>query len=275
MLKGQAEEGRAWNAGDAVGATGQADPVQQHDADDLAEGQRDDGQVVAPQPQHRKAEQHAPEGRQDSRQRQAEPEGKAEILGQNRIGIGPDSVEGDVAKVQQPREPDHDIQPPAEHHIGQHQDPKVEFIAADTGDEGQHQCDGQQRRPEQQPRAGQPCAQQGRAGGWQARPHPECHGEAQHEDRSAEQRHIHPAGAQQQRAARTDIGAEPDHHHEQPEGHKHGLASIEQRRAETSRHERRRHTFSTSCRPSRPVGRKTRVRTRMLKAATSLYCTEK
>ena len=32
-------------------------PVQQHDADDLAEAERDDRQIVAAQPQHRKAEQ--------------------------------------------------------------------------------------------------------------------------------------------------------------------------------------------------------------------------
>src|SRR3712207_6901349 len=43
--EGQAEEGRARDAGDAVRPAGEAHPVEQHDADDLAEGERDDGEV--------------------------------------------------------------------------------------------------------------------------------------------------------------------------------------------------------------------------------------
>ncbi len=38
---------------------------------------------------------------------------------------------------------------------------------------------------------------------------------------------------------------------------------------------RERHTFSTSARPSRPVGMKISTSTRIEKAATSLYSTEK
>jgi methylenetetrahydrofolate dehydrogenase (NADP+)/methenyltetrahydrofolate cyclohydrolase len=65
-----AKEGRARNAGDAGIAVGQIDPIDDDDADDFAEGQGDDGEVVAAQPQHRKAEQDAPERRQNAGERQ-------------------------------------------------------------------------------------------------------------------------------------------------------------------------------------------------------------
>ena len=77
--KRQAEEGRPRNAGDAVRAAGQALPVEQDEADDLAEGERDDGEIVAAQPQHRKAEQDAPERGEDAGERQADPERQPEI----------------------------------------------------------------------------------------------------------------------------------------------------------------------------------------------------
>ncbi len=109
-------------AADAVGAAGQALPVDDDEADDLAEGQRDDGEIVAAQPQHRKAEQHAPERRENAGERQADPERQPEIGGEQRVGIGADGVEGDVAEVEQAGEADHDVQAPAQHHIGQHQD---------------------------------------------------------------------------------------------------------------------------------------------------------
>ena len=54
------EQGRARNSGDAVGAAGQALPIDDDETDDLAKCQRDDGEIVAAQPQHRKAQHHAP-----------------------------------------------------------------------------------------------------------------------------------------------------------------------------------------------------------------------
>ena len=38
----------------------------QHVADDLSKGQRHDGQVIAPQPQHRYADQHTGDAREDA-----------------------------------------------------------------------------------------------------------------------------------------------------------------------------------------------------------------
>ena len=74
-VEGQAEEASARGiAGDAGVAVGQVHPVDEHEADDLAEGQGDDGEIVAAQAQHREAEQDAPEGGEDAGERQADPE---------------------------------------------------------------------------------------------------------------------------------------------------------------------------------------------------------
>ena len=48
---------------------------------------------------------------------------------EQREGIGADRVEGDVAEIEQAGEADHDVEAEAEHHIGQHQDGKIEQIA--------------------------------------------------------------------------------------------------------------------------------------------------
>ena len=49
-------------------------PVEQHDADHLAEAQRDDGEIVAAQAQHRKAQQTPNDGGEQARDRQRLPE---------------------------------------------------------------------------------------------------------------------------------------------------------------------------------------------------------
>ena len=195
-------------------------PVQQQDADDLAEGERHDRQVVAAQPQHREAQHDAPEGGEDAGQRQADPEGQAEILRQQGVGIGADGVEGDVAEVEQPGQADHDVQPPAEHDVGQHQDADIELVAADAGDEGQHQRRGQQRRGDQlagllqpvRPGAGRGARLQRAAAGKRGDRQPPG------EDDAAEQRHLPPALPQDQAALRPDLGPQPDQHDEKPEG---------------------------------------------------------
>ena len=74
VVERDAEEARPRDAGDAVRPAGEALPVEQHEADDLAERERDDGEIVAAQPQHRKAEQDAPERGEDAGERQADPE---------------------------------------------------------------------------------------------------------------------------------------------------------------------------------------------------------
>ncbi len=98
------------NPRDAGVATRDRNPVDQHEAHDLGERERDDGEVVAPETQDRKPDHEAPEGSEDAGQRQREPERETEGLGEQRRGIGADRIEGDEAEVQEPREADDDIQ---------------------------------------------------------------------------------------------------------------------------------------------------------------------
>ena len=58
--------------------------------------------------------------RDQARDRQRLPEGEVEILREQREGIGADGIEGDIAEIEQPGEPDHDVEAPAEHHVDQH-----------------------------------------------------------------------------------------------------------------------------------------------------------
>jgi len=95
-----AEQGRAWNAADAVGTAGQALPIGDDEPDNLAERQRDDGEIIAAQPQHRKAQHDAPQRRKDAGERQADPERQAEIGREQRVGIGADGVKRGVAEVE-------------------------------------------------------------------------------------------------------------------------------------------------------------------------------
>ena len=47
------------------------------------------------------------------------------MRGEQRVGIGADRVEGDVAEVEQAGEADDDVQPPAEHHVDQDLDAEI------------------------------------------------------------------------------------------------------------------------------------------------------
>ena len=61
--------------------------------------------------------------------RQAGPEAEAEGLRQQRVGVGADGVERDIAEVQQTGETDDDVQPPAEHDICQYESAEVDIVA--------------------------------------------------------------------------------------------------------------------------------------------------
>ena len=126
-------------------------PVDQHQADDLTERQRDDREIVAAQPQHRKAEQHAPERGKDAGERQADPERQVEGRRQQRVGIGADRVERHVAEVEQACEADDDVQSPAEHHVGQDQDAEVEHVALIVEDHRNDQREAEQGRADEAP----------------------------------------------------------------------------------------------------------------------------
>ena len=109
--------------------------LMQDEPDDLAEGERDDREIVAAQAQHREAEDHAPGRGEQAGERQAHPEAQVEIVGEQGEGIGADRVEGDIAEVEQPGRADDDVQAPAEHDVGEHDDRLVEDVAALLRDE--------------------------------------------------------------------------------------------------------------------------------------------
>ena len=64
--------------------------------------------------------------------------------GEERIGIGADRIEGDVAEIEEAGEADDDVQAPAQHHIGEHQDGEIDDAAVDARDEGQDDGRGEQ-----------------------------------------------------------------------------------------------------------------------------------
>jgi len=52
-------------------------------------------------------------------------EGQAELLGQQRIGIGADGIEGHIAEIEETGEPDDDVQAPGQHDVDQDLDAEV------------------------------------------------------------------------------------------------------------------------------------------------------
>ena len=136
------------DARDARVAIGEVDPVDQHEPDDFAEGQRHDREIVAAQPQHRKAEDDAPHRGEQAGERQADPERQAVGGREQRIGIGADGIKSDIAEIEQAREPDHDVQPPAQHHVDHDLDAVVvdPFQRAGRPEQPQHDERKQDRR---------------------------------------------------------------------------------------------------------------------------------
>ena len=68
-IERQAEKRRPRDCGDAVRAAGEILPIEQDEADDLAEAECDDSEIIAAQPQHRKAEQKPGESGEDAGER--------------------------------------------------------------------------------------------------------------------------------------------------------------------------------------------------------------
>ena len=57
--------------------------------------------------------------------RQQDPERPAEFGAEQRVGIGADRVEGDVAEIEQAGEADDDVQAPGQHHVDQDLDAEI------------------------------------------------------------------------------------------------------------------------------------------------------
>jgi hypothetical protein len=87
--------------------------VVHEDAHDLAEAERDDGEVVAAQAKSRRSQHGAGEAGHRRADRQDDPERQVQAemrRGQQRIDIGADGEEGHVAEVEQAGEADHDVE---------------------------------------------------------------------------------------------------------------------------------------------------------------------
>ena len=107
---------------DAGVAVGDIDPVDQHEPNDLAERERDDGKIVALEAQHGEAEDDTPESGEQASDGQADPErpdaerrsvAGITLVAIERVGIGADRIEGDIAEIEQASEPDDDVQAPS------------------------------------------------------------------------------------------------------------------------------------------------------------------
>ena len=117
-LNARAEQRHLRDVRDRVRAAGEAADVVLCDAgEDLAEGERDDGEVVAAHPQGRRAHDRAEAARHhraddhDDRERQLDADLRRRRAGQVRRGERADAEERDVAEVEQAREPDDDVEP--------------------------------------------------------------------------------------------------------------------------------------------------------------------
>ncbi len=77
--------------------------------------------------------------------------------GEQGIRIGADGVERDVAEVEQAGEADHDVEPPAEHHVGQDQHAEIQVVALAA--QRQRHRGGEQHRGDIAAGAGQPLGQ--------------------------------------------------------------------------------------------------------------------
>ena len=124
QLADMADVGRVGDAGDAARAAESVGVGGGH-ADDLAEAEGDDGQVVAPQPQGGRSEDHPGHGGGGDGRRQDHPEAPALLGPEQGHGVGADGEEGDVAEVEEAGLADHHVEADGEQHVhgdGEEQD---------------------------------------------------------------------------------------------------------------------------------------------------------
>ena len=274
----------------SVRPAGDRRPVQQYDPDDFTKPDRDDGEILAAQTQHRKPKKNPETRRYQTGKRQCFPKGEIEVARQQGKSIGAYRVKGDVAEIEQTGEPDDDIETPAEHHVDQHGRPQVDQIARRKRQERQRDAERDPCERDRQHLTIGPdgkTAERRRATGCTAAI--ELRVETQHKAagkdcRGADRNPIE-MRANAERAAADIVGLQADQRQGEKNCHQRRQRSVFEKRRPVdgrtsgfvdgepggSRHQ----TFSTSGRPSRPVGRKTSTRIRTTKTETSLYSTEK
>ena len=127
---------------DSLRSVGEVDRLRQvveEDADDLAEAQRDDREVVAAKLERRRAQQHAEEAGDGGADRQDDPERQVQIevrRGEQRIDVRADRVERDVAEIEQSGEADDDVEPERQQH---EQDREIRDAHPRGADPGEHE----------------------------------------------------------------------------------------------------------------------------------------
>src|SRR6478735_5123997 len=133
--------------GDARGTAGDGVEVASGDADDLAEPEGHDREVVTAQPQGGSAEDDARRERHRDGDRDAHGEGDRPVVGQPEARlqrlhhrrrrrpeqghrVGAEGVEADVAEVEEPREPDHHVEPDGHDHVDDDQEQHARPVRA-------------------------------------------------------------------------------------------------------------------------------------------------
>ena len=78
---------------------------------------------------------------------------RPKVVDEERVGIGADRVERDVAEIEQAGEADDDVEAPAEHHVGQDQDAEIDPVAGfvqaaldQVDDQGKGEGDAEEER---------------------------------------------------------------------------------------------------------------------------------
>ena len=193
---------------------------------------------------------------------QAGPEAEAVLGGEQGVAVGADGVERDVAEVEQAGEADDDVQAPAQHDVGEDHDAEVEIVAA--GESGQQDGDQEQRR-HQEPAGSLHRFRQPTVGRHRLALRPLQHAAEQHDHEDGDHEHgDHGRPPVQHQAIGTGLHAQADQRDQQPGG--------DDRRDQGTAQGA--HTFSTSARPSSPLGMTISTRISTAKAATSLYWAE-
>ena len=145
--------GGTGHLGDAGGAVGDVVEVARGDADDLAEAERHDGEVVTAQPQGRRTEEDAGDQRHQDGDRDAdrerdrpllrEAEPALQRLDDRRVGrpeqgdrVGAEGVEADVAEVEQSGQSDHDVEADGHDHVDDDQEQHARPVRPARGEVG-------------------------------------------------------------------------------------------------------------------------------------------
>ncbi len=241
------EDGRSSDGRDALGTVGDVDGlvevVGEH-PDDLAEAEGHEGQVVAVEPQHGQAQENArSRGHADADQeedeepprRQREGASPEHLIGLGRSedgpGVGSDREEGDIAQVQEPGQPHHDVETESQGHEDADLDGDLHVVGVDGPERGHEHAEGDGGQeglgPARDPR------------------------EVEDQDRGLEEHEEHDRARRAGHAPGGE-GEQPDHEARC----EHGLLE-----------EPRDHARSRTISPRRPLGRKIRMRMRIEKAA--------